>query len=57
MLEKYFNVSGPRSTYNLVQTKIGPQLKLNVKFPLFTDFQGEFSLVSQSYAGRVGVKY
>jgi len=57
MLDKYFNVSGPRSTYNLVQTKIGPQLKLNVKFPLFTDFQGEFSLVSQSYAGRVGVKY
>ena len=36
MLEKYFNVSGPRSAYNLVQTKIGPQLKLNVKFPLFT---------------------
>ena len=52
-----FNVAGPRSTYNLVQTKIGAQLNLNEKLALFTDFQGEFSPVSQSYAGKGGVKY
>ena len=52
-----FNVSGPRSTYNLVQTKMGVQLNLNQKLAMFTDFQGEFSPVSQSYAGKVGVKY
>jgi outer membrane autotransporter protein len=52
-----FNVSGPRSTYNLVQTKIGAQLNLNEKLALFTDFQGEFSPVSQSYAGKGGLKY
>ena len=52
-----FNVAGPSSTYNLVQTKIGAQLNLNEKFALFTDFQGEFSPVSQSYTGKTGVKY
>lgn len=52
-----FNVSGPRSTYNLVQTKMGVQLNLNQKLAMFTDFQGEFSPVSQSYAGKIGVKY
>jgi hypothetical protein len=52
-----FNVSGPRSTYNLVQTKVGAQLNLNEKLALFTDFQGEFSPVSQSYGGKGGVKY
>ena len=52
-----FNVAGPRSTYNLVQTKVGAQLNLNEKLALFTDFQGEFSPVSQSYGGKGGVKY
>jgi len=52
-----FNVSGPRSTYNLVQTKMGVQLNLNQKLAMFTDFQGEFSPVSQSYAGKIGAKY
>jgi outer membrane autotransporter protein len=52
-----FNVSRPRSTYNLVQTKMGVQLNLNQKLAMFTDFQGEFSPVSQSYAGKIGVKY
>jgi len=52
-----FNVAGPRSTYNLVQTKMGVQLNLNQKLAMFTDFQGEFSPVSQSYAGKIGVKY
>ncbi|NBS35674.1 MAG: autotransporter outer membrane beta-barrel domain-containing protein, partial [Methylocystaceae bacterium] len=47
-----FNVAGPRSTYNLVQTKVGAQLNLNEKLALFTDFQGEFSPVSQSYGGK-----
>jgi hypothetical protein len=44
-----FNVSRPRSTYNLVQTKMGVQLNLNQKLAMFTDFQGEFSPVSQSF--------
>jgi hypothetical protein len=48
-----FNVAGLRSTYNLVQTKIGAQLNLNEKLALFTDFQGEFSPVSQSYGGKI----
>ena len=52
-----FNVAGPRSTYNLVQTKVGAQLNLNEKLVLYTDFQGEFSPVSQSYGGKGGVKY
>ncbi len=52
-----FNVSGPRSTYNLVQTKLGAQLNLTNKFALFTDFQGEFSPMSQSYSGKAGMKY
>ena len=52
-----FNVAGPRSTYNLVQTKVGAQLNLNEKLALYTDFQGEFSPVSQSYGGKGGVKY
>ena len=52
-----FNVAGPRSTYNLVHTKVGAQLNLNEKLALFTDFQGEFSPVSQSYGGKGGVKY
>jgi outer membrane autotransporter protein len=52
-----FNVAGPRSTYNLVQTKMGVQFNLNEKLALFTDFQGEFSPVSQSYGGKGGVKY
>ena len=52
-----FNVAGPRSTYNLVQTKVGAQLNLSEKLALFTDFQGEFSPVSQSYGGKGGVKY
>jgi hypothetical protein len=36
---------------------MGVQLNLNQKLAMFTDFQGEFSQVSQSYAGKVGVKY
>jgi hypothetical protein len=44
-----FNVSRPRSTYNLVQTKMGVQLNLNHKLAMFTDFQGEFSPVTQSF--------
>jgi phosphodiesterase/alkaline phosphatase D-like protein/uncharacterized protein with beta-barrel porin domain len=52
-----FNVSGPRSTYNLVQTKVGAQLHLTDKFALFTDFQGEFSSMSQSYGGKAGMRY
>ena len=52
-----FNVAGPRSTYNLVQTKVGAQLNLNEKLALYTDFQGEFSPVSQSYGGKGGMKY
>ena len=52
-----FNVAGPRSTYNLVQTKFGAQLFLNKQFALFSNFQGEFSPVSQSYGGKAGIKY
>jgi outer membrane autotransporter protein len=52
-----FNVAGPRSTYNLVQTKLGAQLFLNKAFALYSDFQGEFSSMSQSYGGTAGVKY
>ncbi len=52
-----FNVSGPRSTYNLVQTKIGAQLNLTNQLALFTDFQGEFSSMSQSYGGKAGMRY
>jgi len=44
-----FNVSRPRSTYNLVQTKMGVQLNLNHKLAMFADFQGEFSPVTQSF--------
>ncbi len=51
-----FNVSGPRSTYNLVQTKLGAQLNLTNQFALFTDFQGEFSSMSQSYGGKAGMR-
>ncbi len=52
-----FNVSGPRSTYNLVQTKLGAQLNLTNQLALFSDFQGEFSSMSQSYGGKAGMKY
>ena len=52
-----FNVAGPRSTYNLVQTKLGAQLFLNKAFALYSDFQGEFSSMSQSYGGTAGMKY
>lgn len=52
-----FNVSGPRSTYNLVQTKLGAQLNLTNKLALFTDFQGEYSAVSTSYGGKAGMRY
>jgi outer membrane autotransporter protein len=52
-----FNVAGPRSTYNLVQTKLGAQLFLNKAFALYSDFQGEFSSMSQSYGGTAGLKY
>jgi outer membrane autotransporter protein len=52
-----FNVAGPRSTYNLVQAKIGAQLYLTNRFALYSDFQGEFSSESQSYGGKVGIKY
>jgi len=52
-----FNVSGPRSTFNLVQTKLGAQLNLTNQLALFSDFQGEFSYVSQSYGGKAGLKY
>lgn len=52
-----FNVAGPRSTYNLVQAKIGAQLHLNNEFALFTDFQGEFSSASRSYGGKGGLRY
>jgi outer membrane autotransporter protein len=52
-----FNVAGPRSTYNLVQTKLGAQLFLNKAFALYSDFQGEFSPMSQSYGGTAGMKY
>jgi outer membrane autotransporter protein len=52
-----FNVSGPRSTYNLVQTKLGVQLNLTNRLALYSDFQGEFSAVSQSYGGTAGMKY
>jgi outer membrane autotransporter protein len=52
-----FNVSGPRSTYNLVQTKLGVQLNLTNRLALYSDFQGEFSAVSQSYGGAAGMKY
>ena len=52
-----FNVAGPRSTYNLVQTKLGAHLFLNKVFALYSDFQGEFSPMSQSYGGTAGMKY
>jgi hypothetical protein len=52
-----FNVSGPCSTFNLVQTKLGAQLNLTNQLILFSDFQGEFSKVSQSYSGKAGLKY
>jgi outer membrane autotransporter protein len=52
-----FNVSGPRSTFNLVQTKLGAQLNLTNQLALYSDFQGEFSYVSQSYGGKAGMKY
>jgi len=51
------NVSGPRSTFNLVQTKLGAQLNLTNQLELYSDFQGEFSYVSQSYGGKAGMKY
>jgi uncharacterized protein with beta-barrel porin domain len=52
-----FNVAGPRSTYNLVQTKIGAQLNLTKQLSLFADFQGEFSSASQTYGGKSGIRY
>lgn len=52
-----FNVAGPRSTYNLVQTKLGVMMNINKQFALFSDFQGEFSPMSQSYGGTAGFRY
>ncbi|WP_206527418.1 autotransporter outer membrane beta-barrel domain-containing protein [Methylocystis sp. MJC1] len=52
-----FAVAGPRSTYNLVQTKIGAELSLSRQLSVFADFQGEFSSASQSYGGKGGVRY
>jgi hypothetical protein len=46
-----FGVAGPRSSYDLVQTKVG-QLFLRSQFTLFTDLQDELSSSSQSYGGR-----
>ena len=42
---------------NLVQTKLGAQLFLNKAFAVYSDFQGEFSSMSQSYGGTAGMKY
>jgi outer membrane autotransporter protein len=52
-----FTVAGPRATYNLVQTKIGLEINLTNRLALVSNFQGEFSSVSQSYGGKAGVRY
>jgi uncharacterized protein with beta-barrel porin domain len=52
-----FNVAGPRSTFNLVQTKLGVQINLTNQIGLYSNFQGEFSSMSQSYGGTAGLKY
>jgi outer membrane autotransporter protein len=52
-----FTVAGPRATYNLVQTKIGLEINLTNQLALVSNFQGEFSSVSQSYGGKAGVRY
>lgn len=40
-----------------MQTKIGLKINLTNQLALVSNFQGEFSAVSQSYGGRAGVRY
>ena len=51
-----FLVNGARPARDAVQTKVGGQLGLANGVALFADFDGEFSDVSRTYAGRGGIK-
>ena len=51
-----FLVNGARPARDAVQTKVGAQLALANGVALFANFDGEFSGVSRTYAGRGGIK-
>jgi len=50
-----FLVNGARPASDAVQTKLGAELQIGRGVALFANFDGEFSGVSQLYAGRGGI--
>jgi uncharacterized protein with beta-barrel porin domain/membrane-associated phospholipid phosphatase len=52
-----FLVNGARPASNAVQTKLGAELQIGRGVALFANFDGEFSGVSQVYAGRGGINF
>ena len=51
------NDPSSRSRFRFCSETFGAQLNLTNQLALYSDFQGEFSYVSQSYGGKAGLKY
>lgn len=52
-----WTVYGPRAANNLAQVKAGLQSGVGPGLTAFADFVGEFSGASNSYGGKIGVRY